>query len=125
MNMRPTTPPMNSTGMNTATSEIVIETMVKPTSLEPMKRRLDRFLAVLDVAHDVLEHDDGVVDDETDGERQRQQRDVVDRMAEQIHAGEGADDRDRQRDRRDQRGAEAAQEEVDHDDDQHDRRGRA
>ncbi len=37
LNMRPTTPPMNSTGMNTATSDSVIETMVKPTSLEPLK----------------------------------------------------------------------------------------
>ena len=36
-NMRPTTPPMNSTGMNTATSDRVIEMMVKPTSLEPLK----------------------------------------------------------------------------------------
>ncbi len=37
LNMRPTTPPMNSTGMNTATSDSVIEMMVKPTSLEPLK----------------------------------------------------------------------------------------
>jgi len=34
-NMRPTTPPMNRTGMNTATSEMVMEMMVKPTSREP------------------------------------------------------------------------------------------
>ena len=32
---RPRMPPMNSTGMNTATSEIVIDTTVKPISLEP------------------------------------------------------------------------------------------
>ena len=32
---RPTTPPMNSTGMKTATSENVIERMVKPISLDP------------------------------------------------------------------------------------------
>ena len=36
-NMRPTTPPMKRTGMNTATSDSVIETMVKPTSAEPRK----------------------------------------------------------------------------------------
>ncbi len=35
LNIRPTTPPMNSTGMNTATSDSVIDTMVKPTSLSP------------------------------------------------------------------------------------------
>ncbi len=32
---RPTTPCRNSTGMNTATSETVIETIVNPTSAEP------------------------------------------------------------------------------------------
>ena len=32
---RPTTPPMNSTGMNTAASDTVIERMVKPISRAP------------------------------------------------------------------------------------------
>ena len=31
---RPTMPPMNSTGMNTATSEMVMEIIVKPISLD-------------------------------------------------------------------------------------------
>ena len=34
---RPSTPPMNSTGMNTAASESVIDTMVKPTSRAPSR----------------------------------------------------------------------------------------
>ena len=34
---RPTTPPMNNTGMNTAASESVIDTMVKAISFEPSK----------------------------------------------------------------------------------------
>ena len=34
-NSRPTTPPMNRTGMKTAASEIVIETIVKPISRDP------------------------------------------------------------------------------------------
>jgi hypothetical protein len=34
-NNRPSTPPMKSTGMNTAASESVIDTMVKPISREP------------------------------------------------------------------------------------------
>ena len=33
---RPTMPPMNSTGMNTAASESVIEMMVKPISRDPL-----------------------------------------------------------------------------------------
>ena len=32
---RPTSPAMNRTGMNTATSEIVIDTIVNPTSADP------------------------------------------------------------------------------------------
>ena len=57
---------MNSIGMNTAASDIVIVRIVKPISREPVERRLERRLAVLDVPHDVLEHHDRVVDDEAD-----------------------------------------------------------
>ena len=35
-NRRPMMPPMNSTGMNTAPSETVIETMVNPISLRAL-----------------------------------------------------------------------------------------
>ena len=35
-NTRPTTPPMNNTGMNTATSDSVIDTMVKLISRAPI-----------------------------------------------------------------------------------------
>ena len=36
-NSRPTMPPISSSGMNTATSETEIETMVKPISWAPLK----------------------------------------------------------------------------------------
>ena len=36
-NTRPTTPPMKNTGMNTATSDTVIDRIVKPISLAPLK----------------------------------------------------------------------------------------
>ena len=36
-NTRPTTPPMKNTGMNTATSEIVIDMIVKVISREPLR----------------------------------------------------------------------------------------
>ncbi len=36
-NTRPTTPPMNSTGMNTATSDKVIDRIVKAISRAPLK----------------------------------------------------------------------------------------
>ena len=82
---RPTTPPISSTGMNTATSEKVIERMVKAISFEPLIAASNGFMPVLDMARNVLEHDDRVVDDEADRKRDRQQRDVVDRIAEQKH----------------------------------------
>ena len=46
------------------------------------QRRLERRLALLDVAVDVLQHDDGVVDDQADRQHQGQQRQRVDREAE-------------------------------------------
>ena len=42
--MRPTTPPMNSTGIKTATSEKVIERMVKPISRAPCKAASKGFM---------------------------------------------------------------------------------
>ena len=60
--------------------------MVKPISRAPLSAASNGAYAVLlHVPDDVLQHDDGVVDDEADRQRQRQQRDVVDRKAEQIH----------------------------------------
>ncbi len=73
--------------------------------------------ARLDVARDVLQHDDGVVDDEAGGDGERHQRQVVEAVAEQIHRREGADQRDRHRDARHQRRPAAAQEHEHH---QHD-----
>ena len=90
-------PPMNSTGMKTATSEIVMERIVKPISREPASAASQRPLAALHVADDVLEHDDRVVDDEADRERQREEREVVEAVAEQRHRRERADERERQR----------------------------
>ena len=95
LNSRPSTPPMNSTGMNTAASESVIETMVKPISREPSSAASQRLLAHLDVPHDVLQHHDGVVHHEPDRQDQRHHREVVQAVVEQVHHGERADDRER------------------------------
>ena len=51
--------------------------MVKPICSEPRKRRFERVHAVFDKARDVLDHDDGVVDDKAGGDRQRHQRQIV------------------------------------------------
>ena len=72
-NSRPTCPCMKRSGMNTATSETLIESTVKPTSLRAEQRRLHAVHAGLDVARGVLEDDDRVVDDEAGGHRDRHQ----------------------------------------------------
>jgi hypothetical protein len=77
-----------------------------------------RLFAVLDVADDVLQHHDRVIDDEAYRERERQQREVVEAVAERLHDGEGADHGDGQRQRGNDRGRQVAQEHQDHQDHQ-------
>ena len=104
-NSRPMTPPMNSSGMNTATSDTEIDSTVKAISLAPVHGGSARSFAILDMADDVFEHDDGIIDDEARRQRQRQQRQVVEVEAEEIHAGKGADRGQRQHDGRNDGGA--------------------
>ena len=81
--------------------------------------RVEGRIALLDVAHDVLDHDDGVVDDEADGDGHRHQGEVVDAVAQRIHHGEGGDQRQRHGDRGDDGRPEVPQE----DQDDHDHQG--
>src|SRR5580658_10300008 len=59
-------------------------------------------------ADDIFEHDDGVVDDDADGEGERQQRHVVERKIHAAHEREGGDDACGDGDSRDQHGAPVA-----------------
>ena len=61
------------------------------------ERGFERPHAAFDVPHDVLEHDDGVIDHESYRQRQCEQRHVVDGESEHVHRGTGADQRDRNR----------------------------
>ena len=79
-----------------------------------------RLFALLDIARDVFQHHDGVVDDEADRDRQRHQREVVERIAERPHQRAGAEQRKRHGDGRNHGRPEAAQEDEDHHDHQHD-----
>ena len=78
-------------------------------------------IAFLDVAGDVLDHDDGVVDHEAGGNGQRHQRKIVEAETEQIHGPERADQRQRNGKTWDQRCPRGAQEHEDHHHHQHDR----
>ncbi len=44
LKIRPTTPPISRTGMNTATSEMVIDRMVKPISPAPFSAASNGFI---------------------------------------------------------------------------------
>ncbi len=72
------------------------------------------------MADDVLDLDDGVVDENTRRQRDGEEGDEVEREAEQVHRPERREDRQRQRDRGDDRGPDVAQEQQ-HDDDGEDR----
>ena len=76
-------PPISSSGMNTATSEMLMDRMVKPISPAPLSVACSGDRPCLDVAVDVLEHHDGVVDHEADGDGERHQRQIVQAVAEQ------------------------------------------
>src|SRR6266404_8386843 len=76
-NNRPTIPLIRNNGMNTAVSEIEIDMIVKPISPAPCRAACIGVFPLLDVPHDVLDHDDRIVDDKADSDRQRHQREVV------------------------------------------------
>src|SRR5262249_21501141 len=83
--------------------------------------RLIRAHAALKIAFDVLHHDDGVVDDDADGKYEAEQRQIVQRYAEHVEEGKGADQRHRDRDDRNDRSAPALQEQEYHTNHQQDR----
>ena len=95
--------------------------MVMAITAAADQRGVDRVHALLDVAVDVLQHDDGVVDDEADRKHESEQSQCVDGEAERIHQRKRADQRDRDRDQRDQRGAHRAEEQEDDQDYEEDR----
>ena len=71
-------------------------------------------------ALDVLDHDDGVVDQKADRQHHGEHGQHVDRVAEGREHAEGAQQHHRNRDHRDEGGAEVLQEDEKHDEDQHD-----
>ena len=68
------------------------------------------------MAHDVLDLDDGVVDQDAGDDGDGEQADEIQREARRIEGPEGGDDRQRQGDGGDQRRAPVTQEDEDDDD---------
>ena len=111
---------MNIDGTNTAHSTSAMAISAEPTSSMLLRRRLARRQPGGDVALDVLDHDDGVVDHDADRQHQPEQRQIVEREAERRHEEEGADQRHRYGDERNDRRAPGLQEHDHHQHDQHD-----
>ena len=80
----PGTPLMNAVGRNTAISVKVVAITARPISSAASIAACVGRLAHAQVAHDVLDLDDRVVDQDADHQRQRQQRHDVEREAEQV-----------------------------------------
>ena len=76
--------------------------------------------ALVQPALDVLQHDDGVVHDEADGQHQPEERQVVQGEAHQAHDGEGPDQRDCHVDHGQEQGFPVLQEQQDDDGNQDD-----
>ena len=68
---------MKDTGTNTAISTSVVAMTAKPISREPLIEASTGGSPRLDAPHDVLEHDDGVVDHQADGEHRAEQVSVL------------------------------------------------
>ena len=83
-------------------------------------RRLRRRHACPDIALDILHHDDRVIDDDADCQHKAEQRQVVERNAQRVQHREGADQRNRDGNDRNDRGAPGLQEQEYHADDQQD-----
>ena len=85
-----------------------------------LDRRFEGAHPLLDVPHDVLKHDDGVIDDESHRQRDREQRNIVDGIAKHIHEGAGSDQRHRQGQRGNDRRRRGLQEQENDEDDEGD-----
>ena len=85
-----------------------------------LERCVQRGLAFLDMAVDVLHHDDGVIHHQADGQHHGQQGQQVDRVAHQLHEKHHADHRQRNGHHRDHHRTQGAEEQEHHDNhDQH------
>ena len=82
-------PGKNATGTKTAASTSAVAMTAPVTSrIDTDAASARRPVLVVDVPFDVLDHDDGIVHDQAGGERDAEERQGVDREAEQLDEGE-------------------------------------
>ena len=86
--------------------------------LHGLHGRVVRRHSLFNVVLDGLDDDDGVIDDQADGEHEPEKRESVDGEAEQGKNDKGSDERNRNSEQRDEGGAGALKKDVDDDDDE-------
>ena len=91
--MRPTSPVMNTSGINTAASEIVMARIVKLISLAEFSVASSALCPVLHQPHRVFQKHDGVIHQEPDRQRECHQREVIQAVAQNVHHQEGQQQR--------------------------------
>lgn len=87
-NNRPTISPINSSGISTAIRENVNEMIVKPISPAPLRAAVSGF-SLFDIARNILDNHNRVIDHKPRGDGQRHQRQVIDREIEEYHYRKG------------------------------------
>ena len=112
---------MKAVGTNTAISTSAVAMIGLVTSRIACWAAATGVRPARDVALDVLDHHDRVVDDDADREHETEQRQRVQREAERVHHGERADERHRHGRERDQRRAPGLQEQQHHEHDEEQR----
>ena len=89
----PVVPGKKATGTKTATSTSEVAMTAPVTSFMASEAALSGLgLALLEVALDVFDHDDHVVDHQAGRQRDAKKRERVDGEAEELDEGEGADE---------------------------------
>ena len=120
--MTPVEPLKNAMGRNTADSTSAMPTRAPVISpIELARRLLRRELLFVHDTLDVLDDDDGIVDQQTDRQHHAEHGERVDRVSGSRQYAECAEQHHGHRDRRNERGAEILQEEV-HDEEHQDDR---
>jgi type IV secretory pathway VirB10-like protein len=82
---RPTEPGRNEIGKNTTTSTSVMTIAATPISAPALIAAVLGTSPPREVALDVLEDDDRIVDEDSDDQRHREQRDRVEREVRELH----------------------------------------
>ena len=79
-----------ASGVNLENRPLLRRVVSVPSAFQ---RRLQRAQTFLDVTLDIFQHDDGIVDNKANGDRQTHERQIIEAEAGEVHQGEGANQR--------------------------------